>query len=181
MQLKSRIIALPLAAVLASGAFLSPAPAQAAPKSKTYKTGAIILGAAGAYLLSKGKTVEGAAALGGGYLAYRKGEKERKEEKYNDRYGRYDDGRNNGGYYGGGNNNGGYYGGTSNNGGYYGNGSYNGNGGYYGNNSGAYYNSNADYRYNGNRNNDRDCRDNNNRKDSNRNDDRRGGNRSWHR
>lgn len=82
MQLKSRFIALPLAAVLTSGVFFSPVPVQAAPKSKTYKTGAVVLGALGAYLLSKGKTVEGAAVLGGGYLAYKKGEKERKNERY---------------------------------------------------------------------------------------------------
>ncbi|BCM90269.1 hypothetical protein IAD21_02120 [Abditibacteriota bacterium] len=125
MQLKSRIFALPLAAVLASGAFFHSAPAQAAPKSKTYKAGAIALGALGAYFLSKGKTLEGAAILGGGYLAYKKGEKERKNEKYgsnygNDRYGSYD-GRydNNGGY-----NNGTYY------------------------NGNASYNSGSDYRYN---------------------------------
>ncbi len=100
MQLKSRIIALPLAAVLASGALFTSAPAQAAPKGKIYKGGAIALGVLGAYLLSKGKTLEGAAAVGGGYLAYKKGQKESKQEKYgsnygNDRYGSYDTRHNN--------------------------------------------------------------------------------------
>ena len=142
MQLKSRFIALPLAAVLASGTLFSSAPAEAAPKSKLYKGGAIALGALGAYMLSKGKTVEGAAILGGGYLAYKQGEKARKNEKYDDRYGRYD--------------------GRSDNGrdnGYYGNGAYN-NGSYnqpYYNGNAAYNNGN-DYRYNDG-DGDRDCRE----------------------
>ena len=149
MQLKSRVLALPLAAVLASGAFFHAAPAQAAPKSKTYKAGAIALGALGAYMLSKGKTVEGAAILGGGYLAYRQGEKERKREQNAGRFGGIDNG-----YYNNGNpNNGSYNNGNTgwdtgwdngnprynNNGGYYSNGSYN-NSGY---NNGSY--NNGDY------------------------------------
>ncbi|RYX80432.1 hypothetical protein EON83_28595 [bacterium] len=161
MQLKSRIIALPLAAVLASGAFFASAPAQAAPKSKIYKGGAIALGVLGAYWLSKGKTVEGAAAVGGGYLAYKQGEKERKNEKYDDRW---DNNRNNG------RNN------SRNNN--WDNGRNNNNGNW--NNSN--WNNGNDYRYNNssynNNNYDPDCRDNSNGRG---NDQFRGNDRSWKR
>ena len=105
MQLKSRTIALPLAAILASGALFSVTPAEAKPRSKDYKTGAIALGALGAYLLSRGKTVAGAAVIGGGVLAYNKGEQLRKQDRYGSYYDpRYrgsntrDRNRNNGGY-----------------------------------------------------------------------------------
>lgn len=165
MQLKTRIIALPLAAVLAAGTFFHSAPAQAAPRSKTYKAGAIALGVLGAYLLSKGKKVEGAAVLGGGYLAYRQGEKERRNERYgrdnDDRFGRndnwntgWDDGRNNGGR------NDNWDSNWDNNDYRYDNSSFD-NGGYYGDNSNrqcpeqgdfrsnATYRSNARYKSNG--------------------------------
>jgi hypothetical protein len=125
----SRLAALATGLVLASGAFLSAPSAQARPRtsSKTYKAGAVALGVLGGYLITKGKTVEGAAAVGGGYLAYKKGQKVANQE----RYGRYDNqryGYNNGGYNNGGYNNGGYNNGGYNNGGYN-NGGYN-NGGY---------------------------------------------------
>ncbi len=115
MQLKSRVLALPLAAILASGALLSATPAEARTKSKDYKTGAIALGALGAYLIAKGKTGVGAAVLGGGVLAYNKSEQLRKRERngyYNPRYNsnyRYNP-TNNGSY---GNGNSGYYNGNN--------------------------------------------------------------------
>jgi len=83
----SRLLASATGLALLAGTFAASSPAQARPhtSSKTYKTGAIALGVVGAYFLSKGKTVEGAAALGGGYLAYKKGQQVQKDE----RYGRY--------------------------------------------------------------------------------------------
>lgn len=74
---------------------LHPAPARA-DKAKNYKYGAIALGAVGAYLLSKGKTVEGAAVLSAGAYTYKKGEDARKATKgddYRDRYGYRNDDR----------------------------------------------------------------------------------------
>ena len=69
-----------------------------ADKDKNYKYGAFSLVAVGAYLLSKGKTVEGAAVVGAGAYAYKKGEFARKADKYGYRYGdRY--GTNTGGSY----------------------------------------------------------------------------------
>lgn len=135
----SRLTALATALALVAGVSISSVPAQARPSSKTYKTGAIALGALGAYYLSQGKTVQGAAAIGGGYLAYKKGQKVANQE----RYGRTDFPR---------------YGSNPNYGGNYGTNS-NGNYGYGGNastvypdsgasGSGAYDNSGSDYRYN---------------------------------
>ncbi len=81
----SRFLALLTVSALSATALLQPVPAHA-DKAKTYKYGAIALGVAGGYLLSKGKTVSGAAVLGAGAYAYKKGEDTRKAEKY-DRYG----------------------------------------------------------------------------------------------
>ena len=92
----SRVLALFTAGVLTAGVMLQAAPAHA-DKSKTYKYGAIALGALGAYMLSKGKTVAGVAVLGAGAYAYKKGEDTRKSESYGDyrnRYG-YRNGNNN--------------------------------------------------------------------------------------
>lgn len=94
-----RLLALLTVGTLAATALLQPAPAQAADKAKNYKYGAIALGVAGAYLLSKGKTAEAAAVLGVGAYTYKKGEDARKSEKdererYDGRYG-YNDPRNN--------------------------------------------------------------------------------------
>ncbi|HVF10082.1 MAG TPA: hypothetical protein VNA16_04725 [Abditibacteriaceae bacterium] len=61
------------AAALLPGLFVA-APAHAVDK-KTYKTGAIVLGAASAYLLLKGKTLPGAVAGAGAYYAYKKSKK----------------------------------------------------------------------------------------------------------
>lgn len=83
----SRLAALVAGLALVGTSALTVAPAQARTSSKTYKAGAVALGALGAYLLSKGKTVEGAAVLGGGVLAYKKGRDVQREEQ---RYGRYD-------------------------------------------------------------------------------------------
>ncbi|HEX9998506.1 MAG TPA: hypothetical protein VGB45_15310 [Abditibacterium sp.] len=92
MQLKprsTRAIALLTGATIAATTLCNPAPAQA-DKAKTYKYGAIGLGVLGAYLLSKGKTVPGAAAVAGGVYAYKKGQNEKKNEQYND-YARFPD------------------------------------------------------------------------------------------
>lgn len=70
-QFRSRSLSLLTAGILATGACLQAAPAHA-DNSKTLKYGAIGLGALGAYMLSKGKKLEGAAALGGAYYAYTK-------------------------------------------------------------------------------------------------------------
>lgn len=125
----TRLTALATGLVLVAGVSISSVPAQARTSSKTYKTGAIALGALGAYYLSKGKTVQGAAAIGGGYLAYKKGQKVANQE----RYGRTDYPR---------------YGSNSN---YGSNGNYNPGG--YGSDvypdSGGYNNSGPDYAYNG--------------------------------
>ena len=81
---KSRIVALLTGVTVLSATFTQPAPVSAN-ESKTWKYGAIGLGALGAYMLSKGKNVEGAAALGGAYAAYKKGEDEREEDSRNNR------------------------------------------------------------------------------------------------
>ncbi len=78
----TRAIALLTATVLAGGALLHPTPARA-DKAKTYKYGAIALGAVAAYMAAKGKTVPAAVAAAGGYYAYKKS----KDAKNNDRYG----------------------------------------------------------------------------------------------
>jgi len=138
----SRLLAAATGLALVAGTFAASAPVQARPhtNSKTYKTGAIALGVLGAYFLSKGKTVEGAAALGGGYLAYKKGQKVQRDERYGrynyPRYG-YNNGYNvpNNGYNG--NSNG--YNGNSN--------GYNGNSNGYNGNQNGYDNGN-DYRVN---------------------------------
>ena len=85
----SRLLALATAGVLSASVLLAPAPARA-DKAKNYKYGAIALGVLGGVLLSKGKTVEGAAVLGAGAYTYKKGEDARKADKYDnyrDRYG----------------------------------------------------------------------------------------------
>ena len=88
MQFKprsTRFIALSTAAILASATFFHSAPAHA-DKAKTYKYGAIGLGVLGAYMLSKGKTLPGAAAIAGGAYAYKKS-----QQAKDDRYSRYPD------------------------------------------------------------------------------------------
>lgn len=98
MQLKarsSRALALLTGGVIAASTFFHPAPAQA-DKAKTYKYGAIGLGILGAYMLSKGKTVPGAAAVAGGVYAYKKSRDAERNDRYddgryNDRYGRAQD------------------------------------------------------------------------------------------
>lgn len=80
----SRLVALTIAAAITTMA-LVPAQSAHAADSKSYKYGAIGLGVLGAVLLSKGKTVEGAAALGGGYLAYKKAGSDRDEELRDER------------------------------------------------------------------------------------------------
>jgi len=78
---KARGMMLLAGAVVATTAMLPAAPAQAADKSKTYKAGAVVLGAASAYLIIKGKTVPGAIAGAGAYYAYKKS-KDAKQDEY---------------------------------------------------------------------------------------------------
>jgi hypothetical protein len=90
MQLNKRVtrgVAVLTGGVLAASALFHPAPASAADKSKTYKAGAVALGAASAYFILKGKTVPAAVAGAGAYYAYKKG----KEAENDDYYGRYDE------------------------------------------------------------------------------------------
>jgi hypothetical protein len=99
---KSRLVALFTGAAVLSTTLIHTAPAKAA-DSKSWKYGAVGLGVLGALALSKGKNIEGAAALGGAYYAYKKGEGDRKEELRDERRNsrRYDyrnGGRNNGYY-----------------------------------------------------------------------------------
>ena len=82
---KHRLTALALGATLLSSALFTSAPAHAA-DSKSWKYGAIGLGVLGAYALSKGKNVEGAAALGGAYYAYKKSQSDKKEEQRDDQW-----------------------------------------------------------------------------------------------
>ena len=89
MQFKprsARFVAIFTGFVLASAA-AGTSPAHALEKSKKLKYGAIALGAVGAYMLSKGKTVPAAAAAAGGYYVYKKSEKARDEERFGDRNG----------------------------------------------------------------------------------------------
>ena len=90
----TRAIALLTATVLAGGALLHPTPARA-DKAKTYKYGAIALGAVGAYMAAKGKTVPAAVAAAGGYYAYKKSQ----DAKNNQRYGYYPDSSSDGAVY----------------------------------------------------------------------------------
>lgn len=101
---KTRNIALLTGAVLAASTLVPATPAHA-DKSKTYKAGAAILGAASAYMILKGKTVPGAIAGAGAYYAYKKGQKAKQNENYAQYpqgpvYGQYPD-NNNYPYYGG--------------------------------------------------------------------------------
>jgi hypothetical protein len=88
-QGKTRGVAVLTGGVIAASALLPglfmAAPAQAA-DSKTYKAGAIVLGAASAYLLIKGKTLPGVLAGAGAYYAYKKS-----KDNNSDRYGQYPD------------------------------------------------------------------------------------------
>lgn len=78
---KARGMMLLAGGVIAATAMMPAAPAQAADKSKTYKAGAVVLGAASAYMILKGKTVPGAIAGAGAYYAYKKS-KDAKQDQY---------------------------------------------------------------------------------------------------
>lgn len=69
-----RGVALMTGGVLMASALLPPVAARAddEKKSKNLKTGAVVLGAAAAYFILKGKTVPAAAAGAGAYYAYKK-------------------------------------------------------------------------------------------------------------
>lgn len=92
-----RAIALLTGFALATTAF-GIAPAHAAEKSKKLKYGAIAAGVAGAYFLSKGKTVPAAVLGGAGYYAYKKSEKARDEERFGSNRDRYRSDRDRYGY-----------------------------------------------------------------------------------
>jgi len=84
----TRGVALLVGGAVAASALIPATPAQAVEKSKAYKAGAVVLGAASAYLILKGKTVPGAVAGAGAYYAYKKGQKEAgREDQYG--YGQY--------------------------------------------------------------------------------------------
>ena len=83
---KARGMMLLAGGVIAATAMMPAAPAEAADKSKTYKAGAVVLGAASAYLIIKGKTVPGAIAGAGAYYAYKKS-----KDAKNDQYSQYPD------------------------------------------------------------------------------------------
>lgn len=83
-----RSLAILTGAVLLTPALFSASATPAhADKSKTYKTGAVILGAAAAYLALKGKTLPAAVVAAGGYYAYKKGQDAANDERYDDYYG----------------------------------------------------------------------------------------------
>jgi hypothetical protein len=77
----TRTIALLTGAVLVAGTVLHPTPAHA-DKARTYKYGAIALGAVAAYMATKGKTVPAAVAAAGGYYAYKKSQNAKNETRY---------------------------------------------------------------------------------------------------
>ncbi|HEX8550409.1 MAG TPA: hypothetical protein VF681_02520 [Abditibacteriaceae bacterium] len=85
MQSRSnRSIALFTGGVIAASLFASAAPARAAESNKTYKTGAIVLGAAAAIFAAKGKQLPAVVAGAGAYYAYKK------SQEANNRYGNND-------------------------------------------------------------------------------------------
>ncbi len=77
-------VALLTGGVLAVSALSMPSAHAATTTSKKYKTGAIVLGAIGAYMAVKGKTVPAAIAGAGAYYAYKKSKDARREYSYND-------------------------------------------------------------------------------------------------
>lgn len=77
-----RGLALLTGGVMAASAFIHPLPAHAIDKGDAYKAGAVVLGAASAYMIIKGKTLPGVAAAAGAYYAYKKGRKEEREDQY---------------------------------------------------------------------------------------------------
>ena len=83
-------IALLTGGVLAASAIALPAAhAAESKKEKQFKTGAVILGALGAYFVVKGKTVPAVVAGAGAYYAYKKSKDERNEYSYRDNDDRY--------------------------------------------------------------------------------------------
>ena len=82
-------VALLTSGLLAVSALSMPSAHAATTTSKKYKTGAIVLGAIGAYMAVKGKTVPAAIAGAGAYYAYKKSKDARREYSYNDDDDRY--------------------------------------------------------------------------------------------
>jgi hypothetical protein len=111
-NIRTRTIALLTGGVIAASAISLPTVAHA-DDSKTYKTGAAVLGAASAYFLLKGKTLPGAIAGAGAYYAYKKGQKADGEDRYGDLYPNDDYAYNPGTTYPDYNDNNPYYGGNT--------------------------------------------------------------------
>ena len=82
-------VALLTSGLLAVSALSMPSAHAATTTSKKYKTGAIVLGAIGAYMAVKGKTVPAVVAGAGAYYAYKKSKDARREYSYNDDDDRY--------------------------------------------------------------------------------------------
>jgi hypothetical protein len=76
-------VALLTGGVLAVSALSAPSAHAETSTSKKYKTGAVVLGAIGAYMAVKGKTVPAVVAGAGAYYAYKKS-KEQPRYSYND-------------------------------------------------------------------------------------------------
>lgn len=96
----NRSLAILTGAVLLTPALFSASATPAhADKSETYKTGAVVLGAAAAYLALQGKTLPAAVAAAGGYYAYKKGQDAANDERYGNYYGNYNNGSYNNGTY----------------------------------------------------------------------------------
>lgn len=78
---KTGAVALLTGAIMAASSLL-PMTAAHADKSKTYKVGAIALGAASAYMILKGKTVPGIVAGAGALYAYKKSQDAKRDQNY---------------------------------------------------------------------------------------------------
>ncbi len=77
----SRYVALFTGVAMAAPLLFQAAPAHA-DKAKNLKYGAIGLGIVGAYLFAKGKKVPAAAAIAGGYYAYKKSKDVKNDERF---------------------------------------------------------------------------------------------------
>jgi hypothetical protein len=83
---RARGVAMLTGAVVATSALVPMQAAHAADKEKTYKTGAIALGALGAILAVKGKTLPAVIAGAGAYYAYKKSQDADNERSAGDIY-----------------------------------------------------------------------------------------------
>jgi hypothetical protein len=81
-----RVVAVLTGVAVATSALVPMQAAHAADKEKTYKTGAVVLGALGAVLAVKGKTLPAVIAGAGAYYAYKKGKDADNERTAGDVY-----------------------------------------------------------------------------------------------